>query len=138
MLEPSLLGCDEGKGRPIQSGTTARDPGNEPVMHDADRRHGHARGFGLGKRQAYVFEGEGEGEARRVAPLHHLRAVDLVHPAAEHRARHDVEELLGLDAAFAQKSNDFGERLQVVAIMALPDSFTKFPLAWSLPMTKVR
>ena len=88
------------------------DSRDQPIPDDANRRHRRARVLCLRKRQTHVLERQRQDKAGRVDLLGDLVAIDFVRASAEHRARHDVDEWLGVESALADHGNDFAEHLQ--------------------------
>src|SRR5271154_5321162 len=111
-VKSRLLGGDQSERRPIEIGVAARNSRDYPISHDVYRRHRDARAFRLGKSQAHVLERESHKESGRIGLPDNLVAVNLMRPPAEHRARHNVEEGLWIEPAFAEHGNDFAKHLQ--------------------------
>src|ERR1700704_4868223 len=91
-----LLG-NKAKGTPVEIGISAGDSCGKSLTHDLDGRHGDAVVFCFGKGQANILERERHDESRRIGLTDNLVAVNSMYPAAKHRARHDVEERLGIE-----------------------------------------
>src|SRR5271167_578554 len=111
-VKSCLIGSDQSKRRPIEICVAACNSSDHPISHDVYRRRRDARAFCLGKSQAHVLERESHKESGRIGLPDNLVAVNLMRPPAEHRARHNVEEGLWIEPAFAEHGKDFTKHLQ--------------------------
>src|SRR5438067_10064146 len=89
-----------------------RNSGRHPISNYAHGRQRDGCFLRLRQRETYVLERQRQSEAWRVTFADDFFAIDSVCASTEHRISHNVDERLGIVAALADQSDDFGERLQ--------------------------